>query len=249
MAITRVGLVTLATGTNTGWTCAIPTVLDNDVLFAFLAKRANAAPTLPAGQGYVLLDPADSSTTAITQWCYATVLQAADSATNHVWAWASATAGASALILRGVDTATLLDVADPPAGGTANSTSVACPASTAPNPGDWVLRATATAANATHTFPATLDGNAYTREVGATAGACGLARAEYPTAGAVSAMTATFSLTGRCVGKTLVVRPAGLGPVTQRWSGSAWVPATVRRWDGSQWLVVQPKRWTGTGWY
>jgi hypothetical protein len=249
MPITRVGLVTLATGTNTGWTCAIPAgVQDNDVAFTVVGKRASGVPTAPSGQGYTLLDPVDASATAAYQWCYAAVLQAADAGTSHVWAWASTTAGASCLILRGVEPGTLLDVADPPAAGLANASSVNAPASSAPNAGDWVLWASTHAANVTHAFPATSGGNAVTREVGATAGAVGLARAEYAAAGAVAALTVTFSASGRCLAKTLVVRPAGLGPVAQRWTGSAWTATTVRRWDGAAWVPAVVKRWTGSGW-
>ena len=92
MAISKVGLVTLATSTNTGWTCAIPAgVQTNDVLFAVLVKEIDAAPTLPAGKTYTLLDPRDASSTVIYLWCYAHVLNAADAGTNHVWAWAGST--------------------------------------------------------------------------------------------------------------------------------------------------------------
>lgn len=248
LAVARVGLVTLATGTNTGWTCTLPATQAGDVAFTFIAKRATGNPTtVPAG--YVLLDPQDASGgSAVFLSCYAKVLAAGDSGASHVWAWASTTAGASCLILRGVDNAVVLDVADPPAAATTNSTTVACPASNAPNAGDWVVWATAVGTNATHAFPASNNGNTVTREVGSTAGANGLAWATYPTATAVSALTATFSVSGRTLGKTLVVRPAGLGPVTQRWSGGAWVPAAVQRWTGSAWVAAQVRRWNGTSW-
>lgn len=246
MAISRVGLVTLATGTTTGWTCAIPAgVQDNDVLFVVLAKSANGAPTPPAG--YTLLDPRDDNggTGAVYLWHYARTLTAADGGTNHVWTWASVRAGAAGLLLRGVDPAQVLDVTDPPNAGTAISgTTVTAPASTVATAGDWVLWSSGAGTNVTHAFPATSGGNAVTREVGSVAGAVGLAWATYPAAGAVAALPVTVGATGRSMAKTLVPR-AGIAwesATAQRWTGSAWTPATVQRWDGGAWVPATPRR-------
>jgi hypothetical protein len=245
MAITRVGLVTLAPATTTGWSCALPPgVQDGDAVVVFVTKRESTAPTPPAGEGYALLDPRDSSLT-VFQWAYGAALTAADAGATHVWAWPSTTAGACGLVLRGVDAA-LLDVADPPAAGTANAAAVTCPATAVATAGAWVLWGTSHAVSVTHTFPATADGNAVTREAGGTAVLTGLARAEYGSAGAVAALSVTMGASGRCIGKTLVVKPAaaaGWTPATaQRWTGSAWQTATVRRWDGSAWVPATVQR-------
>lgn len=205
MAISRVGLVTLAAATTTGWACVLPACAAGDVAFTFIMKGSSADPTtVPAG--YTLLDPADS-TTSVWQWCYAKVLTAGDSGATHTWAWSSIRAGASCLVLRGVETTQVLDVADPPAATPANSTTVFPPASASVSPGAWALWASASAATATHAFPATNNGNTVTREVGSVAGGNGLAWATYPTAGTVASLQITLSVTGRCLGKTLVVRP------------------------------------------
>jgi hypothetical protein len=246
MAISRVNLVTLATGTNTGWTCAIPAgVQDGDVAFVFLAKRAATAPsTVPTG--YTLLDPVDvSGGSLVFLWCYAKVLAASDGGTNHVWAWASTTGGASCLILRGVDTGQLLDVTDPATATTTNNVTVTTPAisPTTPSAGDWALWPTATSANVTHSFVATNNGYTVTREVGATAGANGLAWAHYAAAGPVTAFTVTLSATGRTLAKTLMVKASPWNTATaQRWTGSAWTPATAQRWSGSAWVPATVQR-------
>jgi hypothetical protein len=247
--ISRVGAVTLATATVTGWTCAIPAgVQDNDVLYAVVCKGTNAALTLPSGQGYTAIGAPDAGGTTIYMWCYTAVLQAADAGTNHVWAWASARAGACALILRGCDAGQPLDVTSPPGGNSTNATTVTCPATTFASAGAWVIWASAAAATATHAFPATVDGFTTTREAGSVAGANGLAWATYPAGATTTAPTVTLSVTGRTIGKTLVARPAPIPSVTQRWSGSAWVPAATQRWSGSAWVPATVKRWNGTGW-
>jgi hypothetical protein len=182
-------------------------------LVALVTKATNVVPTPPAGKTYTLLDPVDASSTTIYQWCYAHVLAAADSGTSHTWAWTSARAACSALILRGVDTAQVLDVADPPAGTPANSTSVFAPASASVSPGAWVLWPSASASTTTFAYPATNNGNTVTREVGSVAGGHGLAWATYPTAGTVASVGVTLSVTGRCLAKTLIARPFVPGPV------------------------------------
>src|SRR5262245_34483115 len=105
LAASRVGLVQLAVGTNTGWTCTLPATQAGDVAFTFIAKRASGNPTT-VPTGYVLLDPQDvSGGNLVWLSCYAKVLAAGDSGANHVWAWASTTAQGACLIARGVDNA------------------------------------------------------------------------------------------------------------------------------------------------
>lgn len=249
MAISRVDAVLLATATQAGWACALPAgVQDGDVLFAFVAKGASAAPTPPAGKTYTLLDPADAGSTTIYLWCYAHVLAAADAGTTHTWAWGSVRSGAVALLLRGAEAA--LDQADPPVASTLNTNNLNTPAATVTTPGAWVLRATASTTDTTHAFATPINGNALTREAGAAAGAAGLAWAVYPSAGAAAVCQVTFGAVNRVLGKTLVVKPAAApsGPATQRWTGSAWTPAAVQRWTGSAWTAATVRRWNGTAW-
>ena len=160
---------------------------------------------MPAG--YALLDPVDATgnSTAFI-WCYAKVLGAGEGGTNHVWAWASTTATAACLILRGCDPGRVLDVPDPPAGVTANTTTVFAPATTVATAGSWALWGCALATSATMAWPATLNGNTITRELGSASGGLGVAWATYPAAGAVAACQITQGVTGRSIAKTLVAR-------------------------------------------
>lgn len=252
MPITRVGVVAPAGGAIANVSFVLPAGLqDNDVLYAAIAKVTNVVPTMPAGQGYVLLDALDASASALFMWCYGAVLQAADSGQTHTFTFASATRGAVAIILRGCDPAQVLDVTDPPTGTAVNTTSVACPASASASAGAWPLWFAGTAVHATKTFTATNNGNAVTREVGGETSNnfLGLARAEYPAAGTVSALTCTFSASSRGIGKTLIAKPAPVPALVQRWTGSAFTPvAAVQRWDGAAWVPATVKRWDGTKW-
>jgi hypothetical protein len=255
VAISRVGLVTLAPGTPvTGWTCAIPAGVQNgDVAYVAISKAANAAPTtVPAG--YAPLDAGLPEGVGNNfTWWYGKVLAASDGGTGHVWAWAGAVSTATCLILRGCDTAQPLDQADPPAATLASATtSVATPAATSATNGAWVLWTVSVGNPGTLSFPGTSGGNAVTQESGTDAGSrLGLARAEYPAAGAVASITVTNTASGRLTAKTLIAKPGGgTAPAApQRWDGGAWVPvASVQRWDGGAWVPATVKRWTGTEW-
>lgn len=250
MAISRVGFVSLASGTNTGWTCAIPAgAAAGDVSYVAIGKAINAAPTtVPAG--YTLLDTGlPEGQTNNFSWWYAKVLGAGEGGTNHVWAWASTTAQACCLVLRGCDVAQVLDVTDPPAAVTGNGvTTVNTPASASVTAAAWVIWTATVGTAGTKAWPATVNGNTATRELGSASGLLGLAWATYPTAGTVSAAAVTLSVSTRVTAKTLVAKPF-VPTTTQRWTGSAWTPvAAVQRWDGSAWVPATVKRWNGTAW-
>lgn len=215
MAISRVGFVSSTSGTSTGWTCTIPAgAVAGDVIYVAIGKATNAAlTTVPTG--YTLLDTGlPEGTSNNFTWWYAKVLVAGDPGANHVWAWASAAAQACGLILRGCDTAQVLDVADPPTSVQGNGvTTVNTPTSTSVTAGAWVIWTATVGTAGTKAWPATVNGNTATRELGSASGLLGLAWATYPTAGAVAAAAVTLSVSTRATAKTLIARPFVPAPV------------------------------------
>lgn len=221
MPITRVGTVQVAGAAAGTAALTIPTVQDHDLIVVWLHKEATDAVTVPPGQGYAALDAADTNTSGGTSYdtTYYAWLQAGDSGATHTFSFVSTWRAAQAIILRGVDVAAPLAVADPAAGTTGTGTSATTPAEANPGvAGLWALWSMTSWADTTKTFAATHDTYTVTREYGSTTGNLGLARAEYTASAAITAQTVTHgSAPTNWIGKTVAIRPlAGSLPAAAR---------------------------------